>query len=633
MSFWSRLFGKKPQENDAVKPSLPQPEPQPKANVAKPVVDRMKLPPEFEGNRSYRDMFQIEAPDRLHAMCRELPIETLDLENPGASLAMGRAITQVFAVANYMATKAVPPEYGDAMFPRLIAKVTAYEGSALHLELCDLVRDFAVHLGSSGRHAQAVKVLRTLKASLFWRTWSQGNFCLFASLNNIAQETKQRIDFEAALSAAQDLPADQFQQAESVIKRLRQDLSNDAAPAADQPQRAKEPSGAEMMDSNKSIACLLLIGHRPLPEALSLVQTSSDVPVAWFSQSGLRLAKAIVVIMDSTDLQAGSIDVSLAQAAEAKVPILAVLLFKDVDAELTMLLELETQERLNVAGFQGDRIPILTSPTQSRLKDILTNSGIDFNAPLTQEAIPQPSAAKQSPPSKGGGIVEVKLATNEEMHARQLILRFSNGGFTSPKFGTLMLPGEMGLGINLQPHGAGLIKMSGENDPFFVIRSDDGIDKFRTCALVLTFSFCRFRSGAVVFIFVGVDLPGDDTPRGGLVEASIPLDSAIDGQVDLMEKTFKLEQLHVCFVKGGQSSGTIIAPDGSTHRYKMPEGQFDRTFSIPKQAADVLAVEYKALRDYHNSIPPTRRNLQSCMNDANEAFPQGQHPIIGYRFV
>ena len=246
-----------------------------------------------------------------------------------------------------------------------------------------------------------------------------------------------------------------------------------------------------------------------------------------------------------------------------------------------------------------------------------------------------PSASPETLPSTNAleRVVEVKLAENEDMHAQQLISRYAKGQFTDPKFGTLMLPGDMGLAVNLQTHVASFIKMSGESEPFFVVRCDKDIDQFRTSALVLAFSFCRFHAGGMVFVFFGIDLPGEDTPRGGLVEASVPLDSTIEGQVQLMEKTFQMDRLHVCFAKGGKSRGTIITSDDSRMSYSVPECQFDSVLPIPKQAAAVLATEYKTLKDYHLALPPNRRSVQACMNEANEAFPPGQHPIIGYRFV
>lgn len=154
----------------------------------------LALPSEFDGTMSYRDMFQKRTPEQLRTICRDLPIEALNLTRPGISQEMGRAITQVFAVSIFMATKEVPPEFGDIVFPRLVQKICEYDGTELHVELCNLVRDFAIYLEAGGRHQEAASVMRVLKRSLFWHVWPQGDMCLFASLTNIALKSNSRSD-------------------------------------------------------------------------------------------------------------------------------------------------------------------------------------------------------------------------------------------------------------------------------------------------------------------------------------------------------------------------------------------------------------------------------------------------------
>ena len=210
MSFLKRLFGGS-ETAAAPTPSLPK---QVSARLASaPQFARsLELPPEFDEKMSYRDMFRTLPPERLQAMCRALPVEQLDLNRPGRppnARQMGRAITQVFAVSIYMATKEVPSEFGDIVFPRLVSQISKYKGADLHLELCDLVRDFAIHLTSAGRFKDAVRVLSVLKGSLFWHAWPRGDACLFVALSNIAVETKLRSDYQAALKVAEKIPASQ----------------------------------------------------------------------------------------------------------------------------------------------------------------------------------------------------------------------------------------------------------------------------------------------------------------------------------------------------------------------------------------------------------------------------------------
>jgi hypothetical protein len=222
MNIWKKLFGgrKTPSPSTLTQAA-------PAATAAPPAPDGLKLPPEFDGKMSYRQMFQTLPPERLRTMCRALPVEQLDLYRPGRppfAREMGRAITQVFAVSIYMATKEVPTEFGDIVLPRLVRKISEYDGSDLHLELCDLVRDFAIELVSGGRYREAARVMRVLKRSLFWNAWPQGDICLFASLNNIALDTKLPSDFEAAFEAAKRVPASQMQQIDPAIKNLKQKM-------------------------------------------------------------------------------------------------------------------------------------------------------------------------------------------------------------------------------------------------------------------------------------------------------------------------------------------------------------------------------------------------------------------------
>jgi len=174
-------------------------------------------------------MFRTRTPEQLRVMCRALPIEQLDLTRPGrppTAREMGAAITQVFGISTYMATKEAPAEFGDSVFPRLVGKISEYDGSDLHLELCDLVRGFAIQLAAGGRYKEAASVMRVLKRSLFWRAWPQADICLFASLNDIALDTKLPSDFKAAFEAAEQVPVDQLEMigGADVVKNLKQKM-------------------------------------------------------------------------------------------------------------------------------------------------------------------------------------------------------------------------------------------------------------------------------------------------------------------------------------------------------------------------------------------------------------------------
>jgi hypothetical protein len=110
------------------------------------------------------------------------------------------------------------------VFPRLIAKIEEYNGTDLHLQLCDLVRDFAINLVAGDRPREAVRVMRVLKGSLFWRTWSQGDLCMAGALNNIALETNTRQDYLAALAAWEQVPGSQVDQVRALVDNLKAKL-------------------------------------------------------------------------------------------------------------------------------------------------------------------------------------------------------------------------------------------------------------------------------------------------------------------------------------------------------------------------------------------------------------------------
>jgi hypothetical protein len=215
MSFWNRLFVGKSKSTSVIQAGS-----QPISTIittptppTSPTAQSLELPHEFDGSMSYREMFQKLPPERLRAICRALPVEQLDLNRPGRpplAREMGKAISQIFGISIYMATKEVPSEYGDLVFPRLVAQIVKFKGSDLHLELCDLVRDFAIYLSSAGRNRDAVRVLYVLKDSLFWHMFPQGQICLFTNLHNIAIDSNERADFVAALAAAKKIPASQL---------------------------------------------------------------------------------------------------------------------------------------------------------------------------------------------------------------------------------------------------------------------------------------------------------------------------------------------------------------------------------------------------------------------------------------
>lgn len=240
MNFFNKLFSgsnkQRPSiQTEASRPDDSTPPPSPSKSVpakpasVPPAAGSLELPSQFDAEMSYRDMFNNLQPERLRTMCNALPVEQLDLNRPGRpplAREMGRAISQIFGVSKYMATKEVPSEFGDIVFPRLIAKIEEYSGPELHLELCDLVRDFAIQLASVERYQDALRVLRVLKNSAFWFTFSQGNLLIYMSLHNIAIKNNTRQDYLAAIAAADQVPANQSGPVRAAIADLKKRMQS-----------------------------------------------------------------------------------------------------------------------------------------------------------------------------------------------------------------------------------------------------------------------------------------------------------------------------------------------------------------------------------------------------------------------
>ena len=111
--------------------------------------------------------------------------------------------------------------------------------------------------------------------------------------------------------------------------------------------------------------------------------------------------------------------------------------------------------------------------------------------------------------------MKARLSTNDGNRIRQVIIQLPAGGAKPPKFTGLMLPPDTNPVLNLQKHCADFFSMDDGEGPFLMIRADGHTDQFRDASLLVAYTFCRFDAGGPVATFVGIDLPGEDTPWGG----------------------------------------------------------------------------------------------------------------------
>jgi hypothetical protein len=232
-----------------------------------------------------------------------------------------------------------------------------------------------------------------------------------------------------------------------------------------------------------------------------------------------------------------------------------------------------------------------------------------------------------------GTVRKAGLAANDEMHVRQVVVQLSAGRAQAPKFGSLMLPPDYYPGLNLQSWHADFFDVGDEEGPYLMVRADEKTEQFRNASLVVAYTFCRFDGGGLVASYVAIDLPGEDTPWGGVVESCVPLDTPFEGVVKRISNAFDRNNLHMCFAGAGVDSGHFHTTDGASFDYKIPRCEFDRLFFVGPSVSGLLKKEFASLQSYHASLSPTKRSAQHCIEQMNTTFPKKIHPIIGYRFV
>lgn len=180
----------------------------------------LQLPEGFDGRTSYREMFQNWSHSRLIAMCRDLPVEGINLLNPEGE-EMGRAITQVFSVSTFMATKEVSNEYGDLVFPRLSKHIRDQAGIAPFPDLFDMVAKFAVYLQVDKRFEEAVHVMTLLRTSPLWHAFGEGRLLWFICTYHVAMKDTNLEKCKISLDALSGLSDEEIGQVSQMAERLR----------------------------------------------------------------------------------------------------------------------------------------------------------------------------------------------------------------------------------------------------------------------------------------------------------------------------------------------------------------------------------------------------------------------------
>jgi hypothetical protein len=208
------------------------------------------------------------------------------------------------------------------------------------------------------------------------------------------------------------------------------------------------------------------------------------------------------------------------------------------------------------------------------------------------------------------------FAQDAAKHIRQVVIKLPSGACQPSKFGTLFLPVDYFPELSLQTWCAGFFETLGDDGRFLMVRADGKTERFRGASLSIAFSFCRFRAGGVVGIFVAIDSPASSrlSLEGSVVESATALDTDISGVVDRLRQLLSRDVIHICFAGAGADQTTYVEPSGRSFEVRQPHCEFDRVFPVEQSVRDTLMKEFAELETYHRSISSRQRNARRSLD-------------------
>jgi len=138
---------------------------------------------------------------------------------------MDYAATVTTVTAKYLAGKDMPPEYGEAVIPRLIAQLERHDPKHLNVLVGPQLEELATALVNGGRPHEALRCLLVLEGTLFCKAEavrSRVSMYTFIALRNIANRTKEGSDVQAALRQVKALSPKSREQLATAIEELRE---------------------------------------------------------------------------------------------------------------------------------------------------------------------------------------------------------------------------------------------------------------------------------------------------------------------------------------------------------------------------------------------------------------------------
>lgn len=168
-------------------------------------------------------VFDRESVSELEAMCRQMPIEALEL-TPGISKEMDWAVQVTFTLAQYVACNKDLSRYADLVVPRLISRLKQHDPKSIIVALCPEIRDLGLSLIKGGRNREALDCLRYAQKTAVGDAYGGGPFWIFAATINIAYSSESREEIQAALDLVHTLSPDEREQMDGLIRACHQAL-------------------------------------------------------------------------------------------------------------------------------------------------------------------------------------------------------------------------------------------------------------------------------------------------------------------------------------------------------------------------------------------------------------------------
>lgn len=242
---------------------------------------------------------------------------------------------------------------------------------------------------------------------------------------------------------------------------------------------------------------------------------------------------------------------------------------------------------------------------------------------LDVDTTPSPPSPKMpNPPERSPGVAAPGtqtawyIVTSDAKHARQIVINLpADARVPSRVEGCFVGPMSRATEQNW---AAMTLFMSGDTPdrkgPFVFAKANGVVELLKECPARLAFSFYRYRAGGLLQIFLHVRSRAvEEKARSPFIVENGHWPDADDTR-KLIPELITREHLEVCFLADG--------PVGPC------QGYFGLRVPLSQEVRTALSEEWKALNEYHSSMPGARRSHQDAMSQFESENPMEQNPVL-----